>query len=88
MWRLEKLERAINQALADNVFPLVLGGDSSQTVGCFSALKNYAENGRLILLDQCHRQIVLNDVAFEANGELLRNKSFEPEKDLILLGAN
>lgn len=51
MWRLEKLELAIKQAFADNVFPLVLGGDSSQTLGCFNAFKQQNSEGRLILLD-------------------------------------
>lgn len=40
MWRLEKLQMAIKQAFADDYFPLVVGGDSSQIVGCYNAFKN------------------------------------------------
>lgn len=90
MWRLEKLQLAINQAYADNTFPLVLGGDSSQTVGCLNAFKQQAANGRLLLLDQCHRNVESSEdaAAFRMTDELQRSKEFEPEKDLVLVGAN
>ena len=82
----------MRQALTDNVFPLVIGGDKSSVVGSVSAFQKYTKNGRLLLLDSCERKHgkKIGETAenFESIDELMRSRQFVTEKDLFLLGAN
>ena len=84
------LKKQTHQALEDGYFPIVLGGDKTQSIGSVSGMKKHSPNSKLILIDS------RNDEQSNSPLTYLDGKSADQElndfacldrKDIALIGA-
>lgn len=47
----ERLRRRTAEALRDGFYPIIVGGDHTQTIGTISASKNYYKDARILWID-------------------------------------
>jgi arginase family enzyme len=84
------LRSATLDAIKDGYYPIVLGGDNTQTLGCFQALKAHKEHAKVLYFDsRVDIKIDPEDKGFFSLDEIVGNEGlFETPEDLVFIGAS
>lgn len=84
------LQNATLDAIKDGYYPIVLGGDNTQTLGCFQALKAHKRHAKVLYFDsRVDIRVEPEQHGFFSLNEIVGKQGlFEAPEDLVFIGAS